>query len=82
MVHPSCYAVRNVLLCLQLIDVNRTVFEHAGLIPGANLRSLDAIHIAAASLGGCTWMVTYDHRMAEAAERSGLEIYSPGVSGS
>lgn len=75
-------AVRNVLLRLQLIDVNRTVFEHSGLIPGANLRSLDAIHIAAALLGGCTSMVTYDHRMAEAAERSGLEIYSPGVSGS
>ena len=71
-------SVNDLLFRLQIFDLDRLAFQHAGALPGKHLRSLDAIHISAAMLGGCTTMVTYDHRMAEAAENSGLEVVSPG----
>lgn len=67
------------LASISIFDIDRHVFRIAGMLPGEHLRSLDAIHVAAALLGGCTTLVTYDHRMAEAAENSGLEVISPGM---
>lgn len=72
-------SVNDLLFRLQIFDLDRLAFQHAGTLPGKHLRSLDAIHISAAMLGGCTTMVTYDHRMAEAAESSGLTVISPGA---
>ncbi len=72
-------SVNDLLFRLQIFDLDRLAFQHAGTLPGKQLRSLDAIHISAAMLGGCTTMVTYDHRMAEAAEGSGLTVISPGA---
>ena len=66
------------LASITIFDLDHTAYRFAGLIPGKHLRSLDAIHISAAMLGGCTTMVTYDPRMAEAAENSGLNVISPG----
>lgn len=45
------------------------------------LRSLDAIHVASAEQIGAelTALVTYDHRMAEAARKAGLPVAMPGV---
>lgn len=49
------------------------------LAPGSAVRSLDAIHAAAAlSLGAaCRSFVTYDNRQADAARLAGLPVASP-----
>jgi uncharacterized protein len=45
------------------------------------VRSLDAIHLASAELLGSELetLVTYDHRMAEAARTAGLPVEMPGM---
>ncbi|MFL1376757.1 MULTISPECIES: type II toxin-antitoxin system VapC family toxin [unclassified Nocardiopsis] len=56
------------------------VFDTAGdLAPGTRLRSLDALHVACAlGLGAAlTGFVTYDVRLAKAAEAEGLPVVSP-----
>lgn len=56
------------------------VFERAGsLSPGTRLRSLDAIHVAAAlSLGAAlTSFVSYDKRQLAVATEHGLPVASP-----
>ncbi len=57
-----------------------SLFEQAGsLSPGTRLRSLDAIHVAAAqSLGAAlASFVSYDKRLLAAASEHGLPIVSP-----
>ncbi|WP_435109075.1 type II toxin-antitoxin system VapC family toxin [Nocardiopsis synnemataformans] len=56
------------------------VFDTAGgLAPGTRLRSLDALHVSCAlGLGAAlTAFVTYDKRLAEAAETAGLPVVAP-----
>lgn len=50
-------------------------------LPVGVLRTLDAIHVASAVALGedCDVLVTYDHRMAQAAESAGLRALSPGA---
>jgi hypothetical protein len=52
----------------------------ATLAPAGQLRSLDAIHLAAAHLVGSdlSALVTYDRRMADAARAVGLNVETPG----
>jgi len=66
-------------LALMLLDPS--IYDLAGRLQPAHLRSLDAIHVAAAlSLGSdLTALVTYDKRLAEAATLNGLKVLSPGV---
>jgi predicted nucleic acid-binding protein len=50
----------------------------AGELPPPEVRTLDALHIAsAAELPDLQVLLTYDHRMAEAAARFGLPVESP-----
>ena len=66
---------------LVLIDVTRAVLARAAAVPPLDLRSLDAIHLATAAsldLPGLTF-VTYDVRLAGAAERAGLAVTQPGI---
>jgi len=63
---------------LDIIDLDREVYREAGLLPGKNLRSLDALHVAAALRAGADVMVTYDARQGAAAEASGLPVVAPG----
>ena len=72
------HIIEDVIESMSIFEIDRSIFRVAGMLPGTHLRSLDAIHIAAALLGGCTTMVTYDHRMADAAEEAGLPVLSPG----
>ena len=72
------HIIEDVIESMPIFEIDRSIFRVAGMLPGTHLRSLDAIHIAAALLGGCTTMVTYDHRMADAAEEAGLPVLSPG----
>jgi predicted nucleic acid-binding protein len=58
-----------------------TVIDLAGDLPNRNLRSLDALHMATAQLLGpaVTEFITYDKRLAKAAEDAGLPLVMPGV---
>jgi predicted nucleic acid-binding protein len=55
------------------------VLDLARTLPPAVLRSLDAIHVATAKLAGeaLDHLITYDKRMAAAAEAAGLRSMSP-----
>ncbi|WP_415854522.1 type II toxin-antitoxin system VapC family toxin [Sinomonas sp. G460-2] len=60
-----------------LYEIPVSLFQEAGLLGGRNLRSLDALHLAAAIRIGVEHVVTYDIRMAEAARDLGLSVSSP-----
>ena len=45
----------------------------------AELRSLDAIHLAAAIAVGADAVLTYDARLATSAEAVGLSVLAPGA---
>lgn len=70
---------REVLDSLVLIQVPTTIFEAAGRVDPTMLRTLDAIHLAAAlDLGDdLQGIVTYDVRLAEAAESNGVVVVAP-----
>jgi uncharacterized protein len=70
---------REVLEALTLIEVATATFEEAGRLQPAALRSLDALHVAAAlDLGDdLEGIVTYDERLALAAESNGIPAISP-----
>lgn len=55
------------------------VIDDAAQLPGPTLRSLDALHLATAqNLGrALTALVTYDHRLKDAADQAGLPTASP-----
>lgn len=62
---------------LSLYEVPASLFREAGLLAGTDLRSLDALHLAAAVRIGVDAVVTYDLRMAEAARELGLSAIAP-----
>ena len=70
---------RIVLDRIELVRINDRVLTIAGALLPANLRSLDAIHLATASLFADTLasVVTYDARMRDAAVGLGLRVTSP-----
>lgn len=70
---------RAVLDSLTLIDVTTSIFEEAGRLDPTSLRSLDAVHLAAAlSLGDdLDGIVTYDERLAQAARSNAILVTSP-----
>ncbi|TFD50260.1 PIN domain-containing protein [Cryobacterium frigoriphilum] len=71
-------AVTEVLSRLALMEMDRNLFRDAGLLPGTDLRSLDALHIAAALHVGAGEFVTYDRHQQQAAEAVGLPVRVPG----
>lgn len=62
------------------IRLTDAIRDAAANVPGA-VRSLDAIHVASAALLGSELvaLVTYDHRMADAARGAGLPVAMPGL---
>jgi predicted nucleic acid-binding protein len=60
-----------------LHQVPAALFREAGRLPGPRLRSLDALHIAAAMRLDVDQLVTYDLRMAEAAHALGVPVLAP-----
>lgn len=68
-----------VLRRIQLLRINDRVLTAAGRMEPAELRSLDAIHLASAGGLGAALrrIVTYDARMAEAARTMGWPVSSP-----
>ena len=53
--------------------ISPVVMSRARRIGPTNLRSLDAIHLASAIALGVTEMLTFDHRLAQAAESVGVK---------
>lgn len=70
-------AISGLLDQVALVEVSRSVFREAGLLPGPLLRSLDALHIATALRLDVRMLVTYDDRMIAAATEVGLTTVSP-----
>ena len=70
--------VSNLLDGVDLVEPDRLLFTEAGLLPGANLRSLDALHVATALRIDASVVVAYDHRLQEAARTVGLAVVAPG----
>ncbi|MBO0803853.1 MAG: type II toxin-antitoxin system VapC family toxin [Nocardiopsaceae bacterium] len=65
---------------LDLVPVSTQVLSDAAAIRQPFLRTLDAIHLATAVAirTGLSAFVTYDKRLAAAAEDAGLPVASPG----
>lgn len=72
--------MQNALLRIAIIDVDRALLRQAGLLGPPNIRSLDAIHLAAASSLGPDLgvLLTYDQRMTTAAQAQGFDVAAPG----
>lgn len=70
-------AVSAVLARVALVEPDRSLFHQAGLLPGARLRSLDALHLATAVRLPDVVVVAYDHRLLESARAIGLAVVSP-----
>ena len=70
---------RAVLDAVILIRMPTAVFERAATLEPDLLRSLDSLHLAAAmELGDdLEGVVTYDRRLAQAAEALGIRVVSP-----
>lgn len=70
---------RQVLRRLDLLHLDDELLEDAAGLDPAVLRSLDAVHLAAARTLGddLTSVVTYDDRMSAAAARLGLSVDAP-----
>ena len=61
-----------------LAALDRAVFRNAGFLPMEMLRTLDALHLEAAIRLDADAMLTYDQRLALAAEAAGLTVIAPG----
>ena len=70
---------RSVLDALTLFNLTSATFERAATLDPEELRSLDALHLAAAlELGDeLDGIVTYDNRMAAAASLYGVAVIAP-----
>lgn len=70
---------RDVLTRLLLVRASPAIFDEAARLDPAELRSLDAIHLASAlSLGDdLDGILTYDDRLAAAARRFGIPVIAP-----
>jgi len=70
---------RRVIETVTLLRATPAIFDRAGRMNPPGLRSLDAIHLATAlDLGEeVQAVITYDHRLAEAAEANGIPTLGP-----
>lgn len=64
---------------VSLAALDRATFRSAGLLPMPYLRTIDALHLEAAMRLDVDAVLTYDHRLGEAATSAGLEVIAPGA---
>lgn len=69
--------VTELLRSIDLYELPPSIFREAGLYPGVSLRSLEALHLAAAGRIGADAIVTYDRNMAAAALAGGMTVVAP-----
>lgn len=72
-------AARRLLGGMRLIRLDEPLLDRAAELEPREMRSLDALHLAAAMAIGPDLgiLVTYDDRLREAAKRHGLPVDSP-----
>jgi predicted nucleic acid-binding protein len=70
---------RDLLQTLRMIEVTRALLADAASADGPFLRSIDAIHLMAATriAVGISAFICYDKRLATAAEAAGLPVFEP-----
>ena len=70
---------QRLLDAFEYIQMDEDVVGTAMVEPDPLLRSLDAIHLATARLLGpeLTALLTYDDRLAKAAEEAGIPVHTP-----
>ena len=70
---------KRVVSQLTVVDVSERIRARAALLDPADLRSLDALHLATAleAREELDAVVTYDARMAEAARTCGFDVLAP-----
>lgn len=73
----SQVAASMVLDRFDLLDADRQTFAAAGLLPNPGLRSLDAIHVAAALKVRADLFISYDERQANSAKAAGIQVFAP-----
>lgn len=72
--------VKDVFAALVLLELTPAILERAGRLSPPELRTLDALHLATATmltLPGLDF-ITYDGRLADAARAAGLLVVQPG----
>jgi predicted nucleic acid-binding protein len=76
---PAVTQARALVDSIDIIALSRSMLDDAATLPPPRLRTLDAIHLAAAQRAGTSLraVVTYDGRMAEAAAALGMPHASP-----
>lgn len=76
---PAVARARRLLDRISLVALDDILLDEAAALSSASLRSLDAIHLAAAQALGVSLaeVITYDNRMAEAAGDAGLAVIAP-----
>jgi uncharacterized protein len=77
---PAVAKARRQLARLYVVPLDRALLDDAATLGAAQiLRSLDAIHLAAAQRLGpeLRSVITYDHRMHQAADALGLPVVVP-----
>lgn len=63
---------------ISLAALDRAVYRSAGFLPMPYLRTLDALHLEAALRLDVDAVLTYDHRLGDAARAAGLDVVAPG----
>jgi hypothetical protein len=69
--------VTEILAGVSLVVPERDSFHRAGLLPGPQLRSLDALHLVTALDLEADVVLSYDRRLLDAAQSMGLRCASP-----
>lgn len=64
---------------VSIAALDRAVHRSAGFLPMPYLRTLDALHLEAALRLDAAAVLTYDHRLSEAARAVGLDVIAPGL---
>lgn len=75
--HLTQQIVSEFLEGVGLYEVPASLFREAGVLPGPHLRSLDALHLAAAIRIGVDRVITYDARLKDGARSLGLNVFAP-----
>jgi predicted nucleic acid-binding protein len=75
----SVTRAKRVLERVGLVRLDDDLLDAAGTMEGTSLRSLDAIHLAAAATLGdaLVEIITYDIRMSQAATQFGIAVSAP-----
>ncbi len=60
-----------------LVEPDALTYRTAERLEGHDLRSLDALHVAACLRASCDVMISYDLRQGAAAKAAGLHVAAP-----